>query len=102
MGTPVNNKGGADLTVIGHSIILDEILEANCVRNCLLGEPDLILVAWDSAILGDSAPPPITGHDERVAGHRDLGREPLVTAKVKRRLVVQQEDIPKLKILALL
>jgi hypothetical protein len=57
MGTPVNDKGGADLTVIGHSIILDEILEANCVRNCLLGEPDLILVAWDSAFLGDSAPP---------------------------------------------
>jgi hypothetical protein len=102
MGTPVNNKGGANLTVIGHSITLDEILEANYVGNCLLGEPDLILVAWDSAFFCDLQTPPITGHDERVAGPEDLGREPLVAAKVKRRLVVQQEDIPKVKILALL
>ena len=33
MGTPVNNK--AYLTVIGHSITLDEILEANYVGNLL-------------------------------------------------------------------
>jgi hypothetical protein len=35
------------------TITFDEILEANYVGNCLLGEPDLILVAWDSAFLGD-------------------------------------------------
>jgi hypothetical protein len=80
----VNDKGGANLTVIGHSITLDEILEANYVGNCLLGEPDLILIAWDSAFLGDLQTPPIAGHDERVSSSGDLGREPLVATKVKR------------------
>ena len=97
----MNDKGGANLTVIGHSITLDEILEANYVGNCLLGEPDLILIAWYSAFLGDLQTPPIAGHDERVASPEDLGREPLVATKVKRRLVVQQKDISKVKILAL-
>jgi hypothetical protein len=102
MGTPVNNEGGAYLTVIGHSITLDEILEANYVGDCLLGEPDFILVARYSAFLSDLQTPPIARHDERVASLGDLGREPLVTTKVKRRLVVQQKDISKVKILALL
>ena len=83
-------------------ITLDEILEANYVGNCLLGEPDLILIAWYSALLGDLQTPPIAGHDERVASPEDLGREPLVTTKVKRRLIVQQKDISKVKILTLL
>ncbi len=47
-------------------------------------------------------PPPLLGHDERIAGTKDLGREPLVAANVKRRLVIQQEDIPEIQILALL
>ena len=98
----MNDKGGANLTVIGHSITLDEILEANYVGNCLLGEPDLILIAWYSALLGDLQTPPIAGHDERVTSPEDLGREPLVTTKVKRRLIVQQKDISKIKILTLL
>jgi hypothetical protein len=83
-------------------ITLDEILEANYVGNCLLGEPDLILIAWYSALLGDLQTPPIAGHDERVASPKDLGREPLGTTKVKRRLIVQQKDISKIKILTLL
>jgi hypothetical protein len=80
----VNDKGGANLAVIGYPITLDEILEANYVGDCLLAVPDLILVAWNSALLGDLQTTPITGHDERVAGTKDLGREPLVAAKVKR------------------
>ncbi len=59
MGTPVNDKGGAHLTVIGHSITLDEILEAYYVSNCLLGEPDFILVARYSAFLSDLQTPPL-------------------------------------------
>ncbi len=102
MGTPVNDKGGAYLTVVGNSITLDEILEANYVGNCLLGEPDFILVARYSAFLSDLQTPPIARHDERVASPGDLGREPLVTTKVKRRLIVQQKDISKVKTLALL
>ncbi len=98
----MNDNGGINLTVIGYSITLDEILEANHVGDCLLAIPDLKLLAWNSALLGDLQTTPVTGHDERVAGIKDLGREPLVAAKVKRRLVIQQENIPEIQILALL
>ena len=82
----MNNKGGAYLTVIGHSITLDEILEANYVGKwCLLGESYLILIAWDSAFLGDLQTPPIAGHDEGVASPEDLGREPLVNLLLQQR-----------------
>ena len=36
VGTPVNDKGSANLTVICHPIAFDEVLEANYVGNCLL------------------------------------------------------------------
>ncbi len=68
----MNNKGGANFSVIGYNITLDEILEANNVGNCFLAVPDLILVAWNSTFLSDHQTTTITGHDERVAGPKDL------------------------------
>ncbi len=79
----MNDKGSANLTVIGHPVALDEVLEADYAGNCLLGKPDFILVAWNPAFLGDLKGPSITSHDERIAGLGDLGREPFVSAKVK-------------------
>ena len=76
----MNNKGCVHLAIIGHSVTLDEILEAYNVGNSLLAVPDWILVAWDVAFLGDLQTTAIARHGECIRCLRDLRREFLVAA----------------------
>ena len=51
--TAMDNKCSVQLAIEGHSVTLDEILEAENVGYCLLAVPNLILVAWYLAFLSD-------------------------------------------------
>ncbi len=53
----MNNKSCVHLAIIGHSVTLDEILEAYNVGNSLLAVPDWILIAWNLAFLSDLQTP---------------------------------------------
>ena len=76
--TAMNNKGSVHLAIIGHSVTLDEILEAYNVGNSLLAVPDWILVAWNLTFLGDPQTTAIARHGECISCLRDLRREFLV------------------------
>ncbi len=78
--TAMNNKGCVHLAIIGHSVTLDEILEAYYVSNSLLAVPDWILVAWNYTFLCDLQTTSIACHGECISCLRDLRREFLVAA----------------------
>jgi hypothetical protein len=64
--TAMDNKCGAQLAIIGYSVALDEILEANNVGYCLLAVPNWVLVAWYLALLGDPQTTTIARHCESI------------------------------------
>ncbi len=70
--TAMDNKCCIHLAIIGHSVALDEILEANNVGDCLLAVPGQVLVAWYLALLGDPQTTTIACHCESVGCLRDL------------------------------
>ena len=76
----MNDKSCVHLAIIGHSVALDEVLEAYYVGNSLLAVPDWILVAWNLTLLGDPQTTAIARHSECISCLRDLRRELLVAA----------------------
>ncbi len=68
----MNNNCGVQLAIIGYSVALDEILEANNVGYCLLAVPNWVLVAWYLALLNDPQTTTIACHHESIDCFCDL------------------------------
>jgi hypothetical protein len=77
--TAMDNECRVQLAIIGYSLAIDEILEANNVSYCLLAVPNRLLVAWYLALLGDPQTTTIALHHESVDCLPDLCCELLVT-----------------------
>jgi hypothetical protein len=76
--TVMDNECHVQLTIIGFSVALDEILEANNVSYCLLAVPNWALVAWYLALLGDPQTSTITCNCKSIDCLPDLSCELLV------------------------
>jgi hypothetical protein len=70
--TAMDNKCHVQLAIIGYSLALDEILEANNVSYCLLAVSNGVLVAWYLALVGDPQTTTIACHHESIDCLPDL------------------------------
>jgi hypothetical protein len=89
----VDNKSCANLAIICYPIDLDEILKAYDFGDSHLAKPNPKFVSWEFALLGDLQTTAISCHVQSMARILDAGHKFLVATQVKRRLIVQQENI---------
>jgi hypothetical protein len=86
----MHNKCGIDLGVIGNPVALDPGLEAYNVGCSLAAEPDLELVPWNLALVGNLEAPTIARYEKWTLGLENLKCKLLVAAQIECGLVVQE------------
>jgi hypothetical protein len=78
--TLMDNKRSVHLAIIGHSITLDEVLQAYNVGYSLTCVPDWIPIPRNLALVSNPQATAIAGHGECICGLHSLRHEFLVAA----------------------